>query len=226
MAEKSIVEQPVQRAGGTHRQKPVRMKWSEFDLSREIRFDSQAGLTTFRDNRILLFGANAIGLLRQNLLDTLGWDQTRSFLVRFGYQNGYSDFLQMRLNYEFESETDLLAAGPIVHTYEGIVKATPTGINFDRVRREFLFTGVWTNSYEAEQHLAFNPLARQPVCWTLVGYASGWCTAFFGSPLLAMEPLCIGKGDSHCEWKIQPPDAWGEEAHEFIDALRVFWNIH
>jgi hypothetical protein len=77
-------------------------------------------------------------------------------------------------------------------------------IRFDRARGEFYFSGVWTNSYEAEQHPSFNPPATEPVCWSLVGHASGWCTAFFPSPVIAIEPLCVGKGDSHCEWLIQP----------------------
>ncbi len=206
-------------------QPAVCMKATDFDLSRELTFNPRQGLTTFRDTRIVLFDANAIGLLRQNLLDTLGWSQARAFLLRFGYQNGYSDFLQMKLNYEFETEVDLLASGPVIHSFEGIVNATPKEIRFDRKTGEFYFTGLWVNSYEAEQHLSFNPQANSPVCWTLTGYASGWCTAFFGGPLLAIEPGCAGMGDAHCEWLIQPPSAWGDKAIEYMDALNVFWNI-
>jgi hypothetical protein len=51
-----------------------------------------------------------------------------------------------------------------------------------------------------------------------MGYATGWCTAFFGKPLIAIEPVCKGKGDACCEWKIQPPDAWGAEAKVYLDA--------
>jgi hypothetical protein len=200
------------------------LKALDFDLSKEIRFNAETGLTTFRDTRLVLFDANAIGLLRQNLIDTLGWDQARAFLLRFGYQNGYSDFMQMKLNYDFQDERELLASGPVIHTYEGIVQATPKEIRFDRYQREFFFTGVWTNSFEAEQHLSFNDRSYQPVCWTLMGYATGWCTAFAGWPVLAIEPLCVGKGDSHCEWEIKPPEQWGDRAVPYIDALNVFWR--
>ena len=71
----------------------------------------------------------------------------------------------------------------------------------------------------AEQYLTFNHPADQPVCWSLMGYASGWSTAFFGSPLIAIEPVCMGKGDDHCEWKIQSPEDWGDEARPYIEAL-------
>ncbi|HPM37915.1 MAG TPA: XylR N-terminal domain-containing protein [candidate division Zixibacteria bacterium] len=194
-----------------------------FDLSRELSFHPDTGRTLFRDSRVLILDANAIGMLRQNLLDTLGWAQARDFLLRFGYQHGYSDFMQIRHNFEFADEMDLLCAGPVLHTYEGIVKAAPTEIRFDRHSREFQFAGIWTNSWEAEQHLAFNPPSPQSVCWTLTGYATGWCSAFCGWPVLAMEPTCIGKGDPHCGWKVQPPDLWGEEGRPMIEALSVFW---
>ncbi|MCK5125440.1 MAG: XylR N-terminal domain-containing protein [candidate division Zixibacteria bacterium] len=200
------------------------MKATDFDLSNEIKFDPDKGLTTFRDSRIVLFDADAIGLLRQSLIDHMGIEKAREFFLKFGYQHGFSDFIQMKVNYKFESEMDLLASGPVIHTYEGIVQATPKEISFNRETGEFYFTGTWTNSYEAEQHLSYQEVSSEPVCWTLMGYASGWCTAFFGKPLLAIEPVCMGKGDDHCEWEIQPLSKWGEEAIPYITALDQFWN--
>lgn len=192
---------------------------TEFDFQADLKFDLDTGLTSFKDTRLVIFDANAIGLLRQNLLQELGWEKARRFFLRFGFQSGYSDFMQMKLGYEFDSEMDLLASGPVIHTWEGIVHAAPRELAFDREERKFFFTGTWTNSYEAQQHLTFNDHADEPVCWSLTGYASGWCTAFFGSPLIAIEPKCVGKGDDHCEWKIQPPEAWGDQAAPYVEAL-------
>ncbi len=196
------------------------MKATDFNLEKDIRFDVESGLTSFKDTRLLIFDANAIGLLREDLIKELGMEKARAFFLRFGYQNGFSDFMQMKINYTFDSEMDLLASGPVIHTWEGIVHARPTEIRYDRETGEFFFTGVWTNSYEADQHLSFHEESDQPVCWSLIGYASGWCTAFFGKPLLALEPVCIGKGDDHCEWKIQPPEVWGDEAKPYLEALK------
>lgn len=200
------------------------MKATDFNFENDLSFDLKKGLTTFRDTRIVMFDANAIGLLRQETLRAMGKMRTREVLLRFGYQQGFSDFIQMKMNYEFENEMELLASGPVIHTWEGIVQATPTKIEYDREKGTFFFTGVWTNSYEAEQHLSFNEEDDEPVCWTLMGYASGWCTAFFGKPLLAIEPVCAGKGDDHCEWKIMPPENWGDEAKVYVDALKSFWK--
>ncbi len=200
------------------------MKATDFDLSKELQFDVESGITTFRNSRLVVFDANAIGLLRQSLIEALGEKKARAFMLRFGYQNGFADFMQMKLAYEFDSEMDLLASGPVIHTWEGIVHAAPKEIRFDRETGDFFFTGVWSNSYEAEQHLTFNEETDHPVCWSLAGYASGWSTAFFGKPLLAYEPVCMGKGDHHCEWMIKPPAEFGDEAKPYIEALSEFWN--
>ena len=198
------------------------MKATDFDLSQQLVFNPDKGLTSFKDSRIVLFDANAIGLLRQNLIDDLGMEKAREFFLKFSFQHGYSDFMQMKINYEFDSEMELLASGPVIHTWEGLVKAVPSEIRYDRTTGEFFFTGNWYNSYEAEQHLSFNEPAHEPVCWSLAGYASGWCSAFFGQKLIAMEPVCKGKGDEHCGWKIQPPEVWGDEAKAFAAAFASF----
>lgn len=196
------------------------MKATDFDLRSGLKLDPTTGVASFGGSRLVLFDAAAIGLLRQDLLETVGPIGARRMMLRFGYQHGFSDFMQMNMAYQFESEMDLLASGPVIHSWEGIVQATPTEIRYDRSKQEFYFTGIWRQSYEAEQYLTFNHTATEPVCWSLMGYASGWCTGFFGSPVLCVEPVCFGKGDDHCEWLIKPPGAWDEQAAPYLDALR------
>lgn len=200
------------------------MKATDFDLSEGLAFDPETGITTFEHNRMVVFNAEAIGLLRQELMNEVGPERTRRLLLQFGYQSGHADLHQLKVAYDFDTEQDLLSAGPVIHTYEGIVKAEPTELRYDRETGEFHFTGVWHNSYEAEQHLAYNEPADEPVCWTLAGYASGYATAFFGSPLLAMEPVCVGQGDDHCEWLLQPPSEWDGRAEPYLDALEQFYE--
>lgn len=199
------------------------MKALDFDLSRNLKFDFEQGQAIFKDSRFVIFDTNAIGLLRQNLIDELGEEKAKRFFLRFGFQHGYSDFMQIKINYDFDDDNELLASGPVIHTWEGIVKAVPEEIKIDREKGEFLFTGNWLNSYEAQQHLSFNQTSKTPVCWSLMGYATGWCTAFFGKLVIALEPVCMGMGDSHCEWKIQTPEMWGSEADAYLE---VYSNIY
>lgn len=196
------------------------MKASDINLARDIQFNFDQGLTTFGDMRLLLFDAGAIGLLRQSIIEEMGEEKAHKVFFKFGFLHGYSDFMQTKLNHAFETEMDLLASGPVIHTWEGLVHAAPTKINFDRATGEFEFTGIWSNSYEAEQYLCYNKAGREPVCWTLAGYASGWCTGFWGSPILAMEPTCVGKGDPHCGWDLRPPEKHGPAGEPYAKLIR------
>ncbi|MEI2715456.1 MAG: ATP-binding protein [Candidatus Nanopelagicales bacterium] len=57
------------------------------------------------------------------------------------------------------------------------------------------------------------------MCSSLTGYASGWATAFFGSPLLAIETACIAQGDPTCAFEIRPTQSWDERADPWRSAL-------
>ncbi len=106
------------------------MKVADLNLSRDLSFDFAAGLVTFKNTRIVMFDADAVGLLRQSILEQVGLDGARRVFFRFGYQHGVADFMQTKLSYNFDTEMDLLASGPVIHTWEGIVKAEPTEISF------------------------------------------------------------------------------------------------
>ena len=198
------------------------MKALDFDFSKDLKLDVESGIVSFKNIRLVMFDVEAIGLLRKLLIDELGVKKARKIFLQFGYQQGFADFLQMKVNYSFDSEMDLLASGPVIHTWEGVVKAVPKEIRFDRKTGEFYFTGTWTNSYEAAQHRAYFGLSDEVVCWSVMGYASGWCSAFFGKKLIAIEPVCVGKGDEACGWEIKPEADWGPEAKPYIEALKHF----
>jgi len=198
------------------------MKATDFNMQKDLKFNLNTGITTFKDSRVVILDANALGLLRQRVIEAIGMTNAKKLFFKLGFQNGYTDFMQIKVNYEFDDEKELLASGPVIHTWEGEVQASPLEIDYNRDTGHFFFTGIWSNSWEAEQHLMHNKKSDEPVCWQLSGYASGWCSAFFGKPTLCLEPVCVGKGDNHCEWKIQNLDAWGPEADDYKDAIQEF----
>ena len=51
--------------------------------------DDAAGTLHFAHRRMLLFDADAMGLLRKELIETLGLARARRILIRFGYACGY-----------------------------------------------------------------------------------------------------------------------------------------
>jgi anti-anti-sigma regulatory factor len=195
------------------------MKISDIDLRKMLTFEPETGRVLLRDERFLLFRQEAFLSLRQLLFDQLGEKLSRSILMQFGYRCGQGDYRSLSTNYAWDTEEDRMGAGPVMHTWEGIVRAEPTFLAYDRGRGHFHMKGMWKNSYEAELHLQLFGRAEAPVCHTLTGYASGWCSAFIGFPVVAIEPTCVGRGDEVCTFHIQPPGMWGPEAEPWMHAL-------
>lgn len=195
------------------------MKALEFDLRSALSFHPEQGAVLFGQNRMLLFRVEALGTLRRLLREQLGGRLSRSILSQFGYRCGSEDHKTLSSLYTWDTEIDELASGPVIHTWEGIVRAEPKLIEFDRATGHFHMHGTWTNSYEAELHLAEHGVGSEAVCHTLTGYASGWCTSFFGRPLVAIEPTCRGRGDDICTFEIRPADVWGPEADPWKETL-------
>ncbi len=198
------------RVQATREEFLLRLDWNERDAV--LRMD---------DRRKIVFDAEAMGALRKSLVDTVGFDRTRGVLRRFGYACGRHDFEQARQRLE---EADLyseqmLATGPQMHMLQGHVHVELTAFEADRARGQLLIKGIWRNSYEAEQHLRVFGRAKNPVCWSLEGYASGWASAWLGEPSIALERRCLGMNDSYCTFTVRPASQWGAQAQVFLDDL-------
>lgn len=195
------------------------MKVTDLDLRKMLVFEPERGRLLLGEERYLLFRQEAFAMLRNVLHAQLGAVLFRSILSQFGHRCGQGDYQALSQTYSWDSELDRMGAGPVMHTWEGIVRADPTFLEFDRARGHFHMKGTWKNSYEAEIHLReFGP-SQHAVCHTLTGYASGWCSAFIGFDVIAIEPTCIAKGDPICTFHIQPPQTWGPEANPWKEAL-------
>jgi len=175
----------------------------------ELRPDE--GLIRFHDQRMLLQGAAAMGLLRKALLETLGLETARRLLLRFGYADGYHDAVSFREHLGWRDPLEGLRAGTSLHTLEGIVHSTPGDLRFDGATGAFTGTLSWRNSYEAEQHLIHHGRSETPVCWTLVGYASGYASACIGRDVYFRETTCAGRGDAGCQLEGRDARSWGPE---------------
>ena len=84
--------------------------------------DEAAGTLHFAHRRLLLFDADAMGLLRKELIETLGLERARRILTRFGYACGYRDALTSREVVDWTNLVEWWAAGPRLYTLEGVVR--------------------------------------------------------------------------------------------------------
>jgi|SRR5262245_61232280 len=174
------------------------MNLEELKLLELLKADEESGVIRFKHRRMLIFDADAMGILRKELVETLGLERARRTLTRFGYACGYRDALTSKDLFDWESDADWLAAGPRLHTLEGIVQVRLLRSQMDRQAGVYVAEAEWMHSYEAEQHLRHIGRSDSPVCWTLTGYASGHASAVFGNEVYAFEKECIGKGDTRC----------------------------
>ena len=74
---------------------------------------------------------------------------------------------------------------------------------------------LWHDSVEAAE---FRRLRRttEPVCWTQLGYASGYASEFFDTLIIYKEVECAAQGHRHCRVVGKPADVWGPGDPEVI----------
>jgi transcriptional regulator with GAF, ATPase, and Fis domain len=109
---------------------------------------------------------------------------------------------------------EIFMTGPKLHTLEGKVKVTPVTIEFDRAKGSFYGEFLWENSWEAQCHRRRYGVHTEAVCWTQIGYACGYTSAFMGRPVIYKETECFGKGDNSCRIVGKPIEEWGDAAEQ------------
>jgi DNA-binding NtrC family response regulator len=168
------------------------------------------------EQRVVLLSAAAMGLFRKELIDTLGSDTARRLFLRFGYADGYHDAVSLRDRSKWSTPLEGLHAGIVLHRLEGIVRAEITELEHDAEAGRFHEEVLWHDSYVAEQHVHHYGKASAPVCWSLVGYASGYASACVGHEVYFRERECLAQGAAQCTVIGKDADSWGDD----IEALR------
>lgn len=185
------------------------------DLLDKIVFDSRHGQIWFDENRMLLMHTNILGFLRKDLFDMLGWERTKHFFIRCGYQAGMRDAevtskLRPNLN-----EAEAFMAGPQMHGIRGMVQVDVNELYLSHDLKEFYADFNWFNSFEAEVHLSEFGASNEPACWMQLGYACGYSSYVMGQTIIYQETHCVAQGDDHCRIIGKPLSEW-ENSDELI----------
>ena len=196
------------------------MNPGELKLLELLKADEESGVISFQHRRMLIFDADAMGLLRQELIEALGLERARHLLTRFGYACGYRDALTSKELFDWKSDSDWWAAGPRLHMLEGIVQVRLLRSQVGKDAGVFDVEAEWLHSYEAEQHLRHIGQSDAPVCWTLTGYASGHSSAVFGSEVCCFETECVGKGDARCLVEVRATAALNDQQRALAEYHR------
>jgi DNA-binding NtrC family response regulator len=182
------------------------------DLLAQIRFDTEHGKIWLNEQRMLMIHSSVMGLLRKELIDTLGINRAKGFLMRFGYHSGWKDAELVAKVRPHMSKEAAFFVGPQLHGIKGMVIAKPVSLEIDVDGGKFDAEFDWFESYEADVHLHdFGP-ADEPICWTLIGYASGYTSFFMGRNIIFKETHCAGMGHEHCHIVGKPAEEWDDQA--------------
>ena len=190
------------------------------DLVSRIHFDAREGRIWLDDQRMLLLHASALGVLRQELIETLGIDKARGLITRVGYNSGSQDAELARKLRRSARPVDTALVGAQLHMLEGVARVETVRLDVDEERGHFHGEFIWHGSAEAEAHIHRYGIGADVVCWQQVGYASGFSSRFMGRPVMFREVQCQAQGAPHCVIVGKPVEEW-DGAEEDLRTLRA-----
>lgn len=195
------------------------MKANQLLLQNLIDINPRTGIIKLHDKRMGLISVEALGILRSDLINTLGKERAKGFLMRYGWACGKRAAESIKERYEWASMQELMLSGTAMHTLEGIVTVEPDVLELEG--DHLYFTGYWKNSFEVTNHLCENEIGNDAICWTLIGYASGYLTSALGQEVVVYEKYCQGKGDADCYFVAETVVHCAEE---HLTDLRYYQN--
>ncbi len=195
------------------------MRAEELTLAELV--DLAEGRFDLHGRRLVLQSSDALAQLRKDLVDMVGLEQARRVFTRFGNFWGRADAAAMKRIFQWDSLTDWLRAGPRMHTLQGIVRVMVKTLEVSPGSGPFRMEVTWHDSVEVEeQRMVLGP-ADQPVCWTMVGYASGYASFCTGQEIFFIEQKCRGKGDRVCSAVGQDRRSWGAEIEPYVSYFQA-----
>lgn len=190
------------------------------DLMARLHFAPESGRIWLDDHRMILMQTSALGVLRRELIESLGTERARGLLTRMGYHSGANDAELARRLRPHASLDDMFNAGPQLHALEGSVLVETIRFDMNIERGEFHGEYFWHGSSETEDHIRIYGIGHETACWTQIGFASGYTSTFMGRPILFREVECIAQGHAACRVIARPLDEWedAESDSRFLQA--------
>ncbi|MBE7374507.1 sigma-54-dependent Fis family transcriptional regulator [Pseudomonas lopnurensis] len=196
------------------------LRYTDFnDLTNLIHFQSTEGKIWLGEQRMLLLQISAMANFRREMVNTLGTERAKGFFLRMGYQSGLKDAELARKLRPNATEYEMFLAGPQLHSLKGMVKVRPIEVDIDMASGRFYCEVEWIDSFEVEICQTELGLMDQPACWTLIGYACSYSSAFMGREIIFQEVSCRGRGDDKCRIIGKTAEEWGDTS-----AFKVYFQ--
>ncbi|MCI1696525.1 XylR N-terminal domain-containing protein [Aneurinibacillus aneurinilyticus] len=174
----------------------------------------QNGAYHMDGERVVLLSISAIGTLKEDIESNIGKERLKGFLIRHGKELGSND-ARKALTMNFSTVQESIQHGTVMHTLKGHARVETTYLKIEKKDDEPKFSihmeGDWLHSYEAEEYVNRYGLANEPICNTLVGYASGYLSVISNQQVIVKEITCEAKGDACCHWVAKSIDLCDED---------------
>ncbi len=193
------------------------------DLTECLFFSPGDGRIWMEDQRMLLIHSSSFGLLRRELIDSVGLDKSRDILTRTGYLSGLRDAELIRNRWPDSDPASIFTAGTHLHGLEGVVKVETIHFEFDTEKGLYEGEFLWHHSSEDEEHIAAYGIGSSPACWMELGYAIGYVSGLVGSLVIFREVECQSMGHSVCRVIGKSAELWSN-VEEDIRFLNVTAN--
>lgn len=190
------------------------MKASDLELNEIATFNE--GNIDLYGRRLILHSVHAFGHFRKDIIDMIGLEHSRRIFTRFGYFWGQANASALRRIFKWDSLEELVRAGFRMINLEGLARVEIKQLAFGD---DFYMELEWMDSGEAEEHLMETGWAREPVCWKMIGYASGYMSFILNKGIYFIENKCQAKGDTFCTGVGRDIASWGQEIR---DQLKYF----
>ena len=178
-----------------------------------------------QNERVIKIPANAMGRLRKELIETIGVERTKGFLLRYGWNCGVSDAMHIIDTYGIRKES--LLVGPNIHTLHGYQDGHKIDIfKVDFEKGILNLEGILLNSYEAQEYVKLFGISDQPVCQNLTGLASGYLSTIMGEKVIAKEVECQGMGHQNCRVVCRTVQEWNGEIESELKYYEMDSLIH
>ena len=185
------------------------MKATDLNLAELMQFTQ--GRVELQGRRLILHDLQSLGQFRRDLIEMMGAEQAQRILTRKGFFWGQTDAAAMQRLYQWDNIEEWLKAGPMLTRLtglcEGELRVRHLDLNAGRVELEM----VWRNSSEVEQHRSELGQAAEPICWALVGYASGYASYCVGHSVYFLETQCQATGAPCCVTVGKDRASWGAD---------------
>lgn len=166
-----------------------------------------------------VFTSNTFILLRKTLIENLGLQKAKRFLLRFGFELGQESTKNLvHQNLPTESLSILILK---LHIQLGHVSNVTRFGNEHFTNNELFFLnahGIWHDSFEVKQQLALTEKTDECTCYILSGFASGAMSTIYEEEVFVKELTCRSKGDAECTFEVNTRTHWEKSG----DVLEIY----